>query len=255
MESHPEFGGHLSKVDREWYPTVDLAFRRKVCFDGFMSRFSLSLLALACAGLCSCQSGKDNFTISVHSLGSEMESPRSIMPDTVGNPPRKIILKRAPEFSQRNIAAYHSFPADNGNGNGVTLKLDFKGTQALELVTRMRDGEILRSLVNGKPVDYVVIDRPIADGIFTIWEGIPDEVVKEMAGKYPTIGGLPSASATMDMTPSTKTEKKKSFELFKRNKREAEKETPEPAPAADPAAVQAPMNPAPESLPLPGGAR
>ncbi len=217
-----------------------------------MSRFSPSLLALVCAGLCSCESGKHKFTISVHSLGSEMESPRSIMPDIIGNPPRKIILKRAPEFSQNNIAAFHSFPAGNGNGNGVTLKLDFKGTQALELVTRMRGGEILRSLVNGKPVDYVIIDRPISDGIFTIWEGVPDEVVKEMAGKYPTIGGLSSASSTMDMTPSTKTEKKKSFELFKRSKREAKKEAP--APAADASAVQAPMNPVPESLPLPGGA-
>ena len=141
-----------------------------------MSRFLLLLLPLITLVFTSCQTDKPTFTLSVHSEISEMESPRSIMPDLIGNPPRKVILARSPEFSHSNIAAYHSFPADNGNGNGVALKLDFKGTQALELVTRMRQGEILRSIVNGRGVDYVVIDRPITDGIFTIWEGVGDEV-------------------------------------------------------------------------------
>lgn len=213
-----------------------------------MNHPRLCLLALVTLMVCSCQSGKPKFTISVHSEGSEMESPRSIMPDVIGNPPRKIILKRAPEFSQNHIAAFHAFPADNGNGYGVALKLDFKGTQALELVTRMRQGEILRSLVNGKPVDYVIIDRPIADGIFTIWEGVPEEVIKEMGKKYPPISGLKSAAPNMDMTPSTKTEKKKSFKLFKKSRGD---EQPEAGPADAAAAIQAPVELAPDALPLP----
>jgi len=156
--------------------------------------------------------------ISVHAQGSDMESPRSNIPDLIGNPPRKIILKRSPEFTHQNIAAFHSFPAESGNGNGVTLKLDFSGSQALELVTRLRSGEILRSVVNGKGVDYVLIDRPIADGIFTIWEGVPDEVITQMSKKYPPIKGLRSASNQFDMTPTTKSEKKKSMKLFRRTK-------------------------------------
>ncbi len=218
-------------------------------------------LCLAALALCGCETSKSKFTLSVHSEGSEMESPRSIMPDTIGNPPRKIILKRAPEFSQNHIAAFHSFPADNGNGYGVALKLDFKGTQALELVTRMRQGEILRSLVNGKPVDYVIIDRPIADGIFTIWEGVPEEVIKEMGKKYPTIKGLPSASANLEMTPSTKTEKKKAFSLFKKSQdqekaeeRASRKKKSSAQEDSDAAAVQSPTGPALEPLPeLPPG--
>jgi hypothetical protein len=217
-----------------------------------VNRLPLLLLSLAGFALCSCESDKTKFTLSVHSEGSEMESPRSIMPDMIGNPPRKVILKRSPEFTHNNIAAYHAFPADNGNGNGVALRLDFKGTQALELVTRMRQGEILRAILNGKGVDYVMIDRPITDGIFTIWEGVPDEVIAEMGKKYPTITGLPSASSNMDMTPSTKTEKKKAFRFFKKSERAAaaEKadstsEPPQPAPAPDAAAIQTPAPPAP----------
>ncbi len=218
-----------------------------------MSSRLLFAPVLASLLLCSCESGKSKFTISVHSQGSENESPRAIMPDTIGNPPRKVILKRAPEFSHNNIAAYHAFPADNGNGNGVALKLDFKGTQALELVTRMHQGEILRSLVNGRPVDYVIIDRPIADGIFTIWEGVPDEVIKEMAKKYPPISGLKSAAPTLDMTPSTKTEKKKAFKLFKKSVNEKSEDGPGGA-AALPASAAAIQAPAETSLPeLPAG--
>lgn len=216
-----------------------------------MSRTPLLILSLFALAASSCESGKkDKFTLSVHSESSEMESPRSIMPDLVGNPPRKVILARSPEFSQNNIAAYHDFPADNGNGNGVALKLDFKGTQALELVTRMRQGEILRTLLNGRGVDYVVIDRPITDGIFTIWEGVPDEVVAEMKKKYPPISGLRSSSDNLDMTPTTKTEKKKSLLFFKKSEREAKTEEKK-SKKEEAAAIQSPELEAPFIDPLP----
>ena len=221
--------------------------------------FLLALLALFFA---SCESGKPKFTLSVHSEGSDMDSPRSIMPDVVGNPPRRVILKRSPEFTHKNIAAYQAFPSDTGNGSGVALRLDFKGAQALELVTRMRNGEILRTLLNGRPVDYVTIDRPVTDGIFIIWEGVPDDVVAEMAKLYPTISGLQSASPNLDMTPSTKSEKKRSFRLFKKSQRDnveaqAPTESTSPANANDAAAIQAPAGfeaPIDPSLPLPEGA-
>jgi hypothetical protein len=183
-----------------------------------VKRLHLHFLTILCIGFSSCATDKEKFMISVHAQGSDMESPRSNIPDLIGTPPRKIILKRSPEFTHKNIAAFHSFPADNGDGNGITMRLDFSGSQALELVTRLRSGEILRSVVNGRGVDYVLIDRPIADGLFTIWQGVPDEVVTEMAKKYPPIKGLRSASSQFDMTPSTKAEKKKSMKLFRREK-------------------------------------
>ena len=191
-----------------------------------MIRLFLSCLALL--GFCSCESmDKDTFFLSVHSQGMDNDNPRSVMPDLVGNPPQKVILNRVPEFSQSQIAAVQSFPADNGNGNGVALKLDFKGTQALEMATRMRQGEILRTLVNGRGVDYVRVDRPISDGIFVVWQGVPDEVVEEMKKKYPPISSLRSSASNQEMTPSTKSEKKKSMSRYRDSEREDTKETAE----------------------------
>jgi hypothetical protein len=179
---------------------------------------ALLLAPLVISGL-SCQSEENpKFRISVHSQSSEDESPRSIMPDFIGNPPRRVILKRSPEFTQKNIAAFHAFPADNGNGNGVALQLDFSGTQALELATRMSRGQILRTLVNGRPAAYVVIDKPISDGIFVIWEGVPDEVVRQMAKTLPSIRGLESSSRALEMTPSTRAEKKASMKSFRKSR-------------------------------------
>lgn len=186
------------------------------------SLFGVSLL------LCHCASqDKPRYTISVHSLGSDMESPRSNVPDLIGNPPQRVILKRAPEFTQKNVAAFHAFPAENGNEYGVAVKLDFKGTQALELVTRMEQGGILRSVVNGRGVDVVTIDRPITDGIFTIWEGVPESVIKEMEKNLPSIAGLRSASNNVDMTPTTRTEKKKAMSFFRKSKEQDAKKDKE----------------------------
>ncbi|MCB1227077.1 MAG: hypothetical protein KDK99_14765 [Verrucomicrobiales bacterium] len=198
---------------------------------------TLPLISLLLVG-CNAFPKQDKFQLSVHAEGSEMESPRSIMPDFIGDPPRQVILMRAPEFSQKNIAAVQPFPADNGNAWGVGLKLDFKGTQALDLVTRMRHGEYLRTLVNGRGADWVRIDRPISDGIFIVWEGVPEKVIAEMKKRYPPINNLGSSATNQDMTPTTWTEKRKAFGLFRKEEkakeREARSAVREPAAEASP---------------------
>ena len=174
------------------------------------------------AALCMSVTGfskKPKFMISVHSQGSDMDNPRTIFPETVGNPPRQIWLKKVPEFSHFNLVAFHPFPADDGT-YGVAMKLDFKATNALEAVTRTHQGEILRSYVNGKPVDWVTIDRPVRDGIFTIWRGVPEDAVAEMDKKYPRIGDVGSASNAMPMTPTTSKEKKDAKKAAQERQRE-----------------------------------
>lgn len=243
-------------------------------FDDPMRR-AATLLLLVCCFLSMGMSRKPPFTISVHSVGSPEDNPRMIFRDIVGSPPHPMILKKVPEFTQENIAAFHSFKADNGNGYGVTLKLDFRGASALEIITRANQGSILRSLVNGVGADYVMIDRPISDGIFTIWEGVPESVVKSMEKRYPKIQHLQSASNAFDMTPTTKKEKKWSLWRGKEAERTKQKEdadaakkaaqeapsgsalpggaAPAPAPgAASPADIQLPQGPSTSQIPLEG---
>lgn len=143
--------------------------------------------------------------ITVFSQGNEMDSPKTIFKRSIAG--RELVFKVIPEFTDKTVVAFHPFDAEDGT-HGVSLKLDFKGSNSLELVTRMKQGEILLSMVNGTVVDYVTIDRVVSDGIFTIWRGLPDELIAAMEKQYPRIHEVTSSSEMLDMTPSTAKEKK-----------------------------------------------
>lgn len=204
-----------------------------------MNRLLQSLVFLVPLVLSGCAAlnlqEKPKFTLSFHTQGSDMDSPRSIFRESIPGKQYPVIFKLVPEFTQNNIAAYHSFPAPSGNANGVMLRLDFRGANALDLVTRTRTGEIMLTMVNGHPVDYLTIDRPVSDGVVTIWEGISDEVVAEMAKKYPPINKLRSVSNGQEMLPTTKAEKRRAVKAAEQMTRDELKQTGEDKKGAAPA--------------------
>ena len=184
-----------------------------------MFRLLFAFLLLACLPACESFKKKEKVVITVHSLGNEMDSPKTIFRREIEG--RTLIFKIIPEFSTQSVAAFHPFPADDGT-YGVALKLDFKGTQALDMVTRLRRGEILMTMVNGTVVDYVSIDKPVSDGLFTVWRGLPEEFVAILDERFPRIDQLKSSSTFIEMTPSTRKEKKESR---RRAVREAKEKT------------------------------
>jgi hypothetical protein len=124
------------------------------------------------------------------------------------------------------------------------------------MATRTRRGEFLLAMINGRPVDYVVMDYVIDNGMVTIWRGVTDELVKEMDKKIPRIkpSGAPSMNKSMEMMPSTKTEKKRSL----KNAREAEKAAEKARKAGKPEkpevpSLDAPRAPVTNSIPVEGG--
>ncbi len=143
--------------------------------------------------------------ITCHVQTNQVEHPSEIMRIPISG--RQMTFKKVPEFSQRSIAAFEPFPAENGQGNGVLLQLDAKGKNYLEAVSRLSQGMIILTMVNAMPVDMVQLDEPITDGRFTIWRGLSDESIADMDKHYPRISRLQSSSRWMDMTPSTDKEK------------------------------------------------
>lgn len=188
-----------------------------------MKNLVVLALLLTC-GLCSAMSGnkKPPFTITVHGQGAPEDNPKMVFTENVGG--QQMIFKILPEFSHANIAAFHPFPAADGNGNGVALKLDFRGTNALEVTTRTNLGQVLLTKVNGKSVDLLTIDRPVFDGIFTIWSGVPDEVIAVMEKKYPHISQSRSAGEGIEMTATTKKEKRDAMRRIEQDRKAKAKE-------------------------------
>ena len=190
-------------------PDSRVAKRFHFWFDGRMKNIALALCLMLCCVLCTGMSKKPKFTISIHGEGAPEDNPKMIFGEVVGG--QKMIFKMQPDFSHVNIAAFQAFPDPDGNGNGVSLKLDFSGTNALEVATRTRPGQVLLAKVNGKTCDVVTIDRPVTDGVFTIWAGVPDAVVKELEKKFPHISQSRSAGQGIEMTPTTKREKREAL--------------------------------------------
>lgn len=221
-----------------------------------MNRLLLTFLCAAPLLLSSCgyMTGqeKPKFTISFHAQGSDMDSPRSIFRQVIPGKSYPTVFKLVPEFTQHNVAAFKSFPAPSGNGNGVLLRLDFRGHNSLDLLTRTRVGETMLTMVNGRPVDYVTIDRPVSDGMVTIWEGITDEVVAEMTKKYPSIDQLRSVSNAQEMLPTTRGEKKRSVKAAEKMKKEEEKKALEEQKKGAAPEAGAPEAPKTDLPPVPG---
>lgn len=154
----------------------------------------------------SCETFRENkVLITCHVQSNQVEHPSEIMRLPIGG--QEITFKKVPEFSQRSIAAFEPFKAEDGQGNGVLLQLDSKGTNYLEAASRLNQGMIMLTMVSAMPVDMVQLDRPISDGRFTIWRGLSDETIQEMDKHYPRLNQLGSSSRWMEMLPSTDKEK------------------------------------------------
>ena len=166
--------------------------------------------ATLCFALSSCDLlrsfDKPRYQISVHVQGSPTDMQRDIIQFPYQR--QQFIFKKVAEFSQRSIAAFESFPSDDGVGNGLVLKLDTHGRNQLDTVTRTHQGELLLTIVNGVPVDIIQIDQPIADGKFVVWRGVSDETVAEMGKRLAHISAIKSSGKYLDMLPSTDKEKK-----------------------------------------------
>jgi hypothetical protein len=189
--------------------------------------------ALLCLSVClpaGAMSKKVKYLITFHVQGSDMDSPRTIFRQPIPGVEHPVVFEKVPQFSQFQIAAFHSFPAQEGEGFGVALQLDFKGKNALDLLTRTRHGEFLLTMINGVPADYVKIDAPITDGLLTVWRNVPEECVAELTKKYPPISQLKSASDGHDeiMLPTTRSEKRRSLSASKDAAKSAEKEAADP---------------------------
>lgn len=166
--------------------------------------------ATLCLALSSCDTlqtlGKPKYQISVHVQGTNTDMPRDVIEFPYQG--QQFIFKKVPEFSQRSIAAFESFPSEDGVGNGLVLKLDTHGRNQLEAVTRTHQGELLLTIVNGVPVDIIQIDQPVADGKFVVWRGVSDETVEQMGKRLAHISSVKSSGKYLDMLPSTDKEKK-----------------------------------------------
>jgi hypothetical protein len=220
-----------------------------------MKRFAPFLICLFLVPFLLGMGKKVPYSLTFHSQASDMDLPKSYFPFDLGG--QRLLFKVIPEVSQENVVAFHPFPSETGNGQGVALQLDFRGRGSLEIVTRNRRGEYLLAMVNGQPVDFMVMDQPVSNGLISIWQGVPAEVIAAMDKKLPRIkpGGAPSMSDKMEMPPVGDKERKAAYKKSKAEEKAAEKAAEKARKEGKPAAPEVlslPQAPVSSRMPVEG---
>jgi hypothetical protein len=142
------------------------------CFRMF-GLVAVSLLVTSCANY----NEKDPFFITLHMEGSAIDGEGMVFPEHVGYPPEIRHFRITPEVTQKQVVAYYPFRAEDGASNGAVLVLSDPGQRRLFSATSMNQGKILLVKVDGRSVDYLLVDQPVRDGMVLIAQGISDEVL------------------------------------------------------------------------------
>ncbi|MDB9741521.1 hypothetical protein OAB00_01565 [Akkermansiaceae bacterium] len=82
-------------------------------------------------------------------------------------------FKRGAEFKTIDIESQRPFPSPHVDSEyGMMFKLDKDSTRRLSILTANNNGKHMIIFLNNKPLDMVVIDRQIDDGIICAWRGL-----------------------------------------------------------------------------------
>jgi hypothetical protein len=129
----------------------------------------------------------DNKTqISFHMETENSENPKMIFQQDIGGGTR--YFRRAPEVSTKDIIAFSPFPSEGGGDYGVVFKLKDNATRRLSAVTSSNQGRWMITMINGRPVDGVIIDKQIDDGIIVAWKGVTMADIAVFDESMPRIG-------------------------------------------------------------------
>lgn len=122
--------------------------------------------------------------ISFHEQGTAEEGPKMVFPVPVKG--RQVYFRKSPAISSKDVIAYRPFAS--ATGNGVTLQLNPVASRRLNAITAQSQSHWLLAMVNGRPVDAVIINAPVEDGMLVIWEGIHLVEIQRMTFQWPLIG-------------------------------------------------------------------
>jgi hypothetical protein len=124
--------------------------------------------------------------VSFHIETQPEDNPKMIFSQPVNGKVR--YFRRTPEISGKDIESFGTFAAEDPTTYGVALHLKNGGRMRLAAVTAANPGLYLLAMVNGRVVDFVLIDRQVEDGCLVIWKGVTLAEIKEFDRSFPRIG-------------------------------------------------------------------
>lgn len=114
--------------------------------------------------------GKPKHSLSFHAEGQATDGEKRVFSHPVLGEQK--FFRITPEITQLDFKAFYPFQADDGTSFGATFFLDDKAAMLLGQISTAGQGRYILGVVDGQPVDYMKIDKPINDGVITLWRGL-----------------------------------------------------------------------------------
>lgn len=156
----------------------------------FARLFPLAAAALALSSLPASANGSkpENMGVTFHLETGSEDNPKMIFSAPIGGETK--YFRRIPEVGTKDIEAFNPFPTEDGSSYGVIFKLGRGATNRLSGVSTANIGKWMLAMVNGRPVDALMIDQQVNDGYIVIWKGITLAEIREYDKIAPRINDL-----------------------------------------------------------------
>lgn len=125
--------------------------------------------------------------VTFHVEAEQTDNPKFITPVKLGKEHRQYFFSKVPTFSDKDIAWFYPFTAADGVTYGVAFRLKEHSATELKGVTLTNQGKLLGLRCSDAPLQAVLIDRPIDDGIIVVWSGLQQRHLQEFRKKFPHV--------------------------------------------------------------------
>lgn len=119
--------------------------------------------------------------IGIHVEGDQTDGPKMVRPCVING--KEHFIRISPEVVTRHFEAFHAFVSEDGASYGAALRMNDEGRRAMQVMVSLNQSRLARTIVNGRALDIIRVDRAGEDGYFIVWGGLGPEDLKLFSKK------------------------------------------------------------------------
>lgn len=118
--------------------------------------------------------GKQKHTFSFHSEGNAVDGAKRTFTHSINGEEK--VFQTIPDITHIDFSGFVPFRATDGT-YAAAFTLTQHGALKLNQLTLSKRGSYMVATVDMKVVDYMIIDKPVNDGVIVMWRGLTAEQI------------------------------------------------------------------------------
>jgi len=166
------------------------------------SRILLALALLATVMWCPAAGKKyDLYLVTFHIEAEQGDNPKFVTPVKLGREHRQYFFSKLPVFADHDIKWFYPFTAQDGVSYGAAFKLEEHAAQELHGLSLQNQGKLMGLRCGDAPLQAVLIDRPVQDGVIVFWSGLQQKHLQQFRKRFPHVDDLQETSGPQFRLP------------------------------------------------------